>query len=265
MICPPAATTLSEASVAGWSQGALTCTGVTDTDGDPTDASITFLLAAGQTISCAITNTQGRYDLALNKVYTSDDHDTTNDGVVAAGALVTFTITVTNQGNIAASNVVVTDYLPSGFTFPSSHPTNVANGWSLVGGLPTATIASLTEDTTPGDTVVLALVLEVAPTAMAGALVNFAEISSDDGDDVDSTPNTDNTDDPGGQSGSPADDFLDGDGTGTPGDGVAATDEDDHDPAEVTVEGHQLLTRQPSVARHGCGRRDLRQWSARRQ
>ena len=50
--------TLSETSVAGWSQGALTCTGVADLDGDPTDASIEFALAAAQTVSCAITNSQ---------------------------------------------------------------------------------------------------------------------------------------------------------------------------------------------------------------
>jgi uncharacterized repeat protein (TIGR01451 family) len=39
----------------------------------------------------------------------------------------------------------------------------------------------------------------------------------------------------GGQADSPADDFINGNGTGTPGSGVAATDEDDHDPELVPV------------------------------
>ena len=177
------------------------------------------------------------------KVYTSDDHNTTNDGIVTQGSLVTFTITVTNQGNQPAANVAITDYMPAGFSFPAGNATNTANGWSLVSGNPTTTIASLTEDGTAGDTVTRDLVLQVTNTATAGTSINYAEISTDDGNDVDSTPNTTNGDDPGGQSGSAADDHIDGNGTGTPGDGVAATDEDDHDPAEVTVEIYDLALR----------------------
>ena len=88
------------------------------------------------------------YDLALFKVYTSDDHLNTTDGVVTRGSLVTFTLTVINQGSVAASNVQVTDYLPTGFVFPTapSNATNDTFGWSLVGGNPTTTIASLDAD-----------------------------------------------------------------------------------------------------------------------
>ena len=130
------------------------------------------------------------YDLALTKVYTSDDYNTTNDGVVAPGALVTFTITVINQGSVAAAGVQVTDYMPAGFTFPSGNATNTSNGWSLVAGNPTATIANLAASGNAGDTVVLQLVLQVGTSASAGSAVNRAEISADDGVDIDSTTDT---------------------------------------------------------------------------
>ena len=42
---------------------------------------------------------------------------------VAEGDVVTYTITVYNEGEIAASNVVVTDYLPSGLQY-------VSGGWT---------------------------------------------------------------------------------------------------------------------------------------
>ena len=41
--------------------------------------------------------------------------------------------------------------------------------------------------------------------------------------------------DAGGKENSPADDAINGNGTGVPGDGVAATDEDDEDPALVNI------------------------------
>ena len=183
------------------------------------------------------------YDLALRKQYTSDDHMNPTDGVVTRGSLVTFTITVINQGSVDADAVTITDYLPSGFSFPAGNATNTANGWSLVGGNPTTTLpATLDAAGGANDTVQIPLVLQVTNTAAAGTSVNYAEISGDDGVDVDSVPDTTNSD-PGGQPGSPADDHVDGDGTGVPGDGVPATDEDDHDPAEVTVEIYDLALR----------------------
>ncbi|MBK8627112.1 MAG: DUF11 domain-containing protein [Saprospiraceae bacterium] len=53
--------------------------------------------------------------------------------------------------------------------------------------------------------------------------------------DIDSDADGLNGNDAGGQAESAADDFINGNGTGTPGDGVAATDEDDHDPELVPV------------------------------
>ena len=64
-----------------------------------------------------------------------------------------------------------------------------------------------------------------------GDFVNWAEISSDDGNDVDSTPDANQANDnqPAGP-GAPTDDVTDN----------TAGDEDDHDPAPITVEFFDL-------------------------
>ncbi|MBK8780108.1 MAG: hypothetical protein IPO25_22900 [Saprospiraceae bacterium] len=51
--------------------------------------------------------------------------------------------------------------------------------------------------------------------------------------DADSPLNGIDNDNPGGQPATPADDNVAGDGTGTIGDGIAATDQDNHDPASL--------------------------------
>ena len=79
--------------------------------------------------------------------------------------------------------------------------------------------------------------------AQTADYINVAEITSTrDGAgnvntnfDKDSQPDNTPTNDAGGLVNSPADDFIDGNGTGTGGDGVAATDEDDSDPEDVIV------------------------------
>ena len=80
------------------------------------------------------------------------------------------------------------------------------------------------------------IVLTIDPAFAGGDIVNFAEISVDDGNDVDSTPDAVNGNDAGGSPTTPSDDVLLGDGTGVPGDAIPATDEDDHDPEQITVE-----------------------------
>ena len=56
------------------------------------------------------------FDLALQKVYTSDTFVDPTDAVIDTGADVTFTITVTNQGTLDAGTFDVTDFIPAGFT-----------------------------------------------------------------------------------------------------------------------------------------------------
>ena len=143
-----------------------------------------------------------------------------------------FTITVTNQGTIAANGIEITDYIPSGLSFvAASNPT-----WTAVGTNAKTTIAG---PIAPNGTVDVTLILKVAATQgiQGTSLVNRAEISAT-GDkdsngnplvDIDSKFDTDPANDAGGKEGTASDDVITGNGTGTPGDTNAATDEDDAD------------------------------------
>ena len=83
--------------------------------GDPTD-DVTDNTAGDEDDHDPAPITVEFFDLALTKVYTSDTLGDTGDGIIAQGSDVTFTITVTNQGDIDASSFEVTDYLPAGFS-----------------------------------------------------------------------------------------------------------------------------------------------------
>ncbi|MBP6238077.1 MAG: DUF11 domain-containing protein [Saprospiraceae bacterium] len=174
-------------------------------------------------------------DAALTKVLTSPLIP------VQIGDDATFTITVFNQGTDPIDSVQIVDYIPAGYVF------NAVDNPNWTGSFPTVNYtASVANGLLPapgiavGASFDIPLILEVASTANANNINNFAEISgvrdtagNENGDDIDSTPDGDPTNDAGGQIRSDADDYIDGDGTGTPGDGVAATDEDDHDGATV--------------------------------
>ena len=161
------------------------------------------------------------YDLALTKVYSSDtsaDGQST-DGQIVAGDNVTFTITVTNQGTVDGTNIVVTDYLPAGFTLSDS-------AWSDNGD---GTAEIIVSSIAVGEQVEIPITL-TADGASTGSSVNWAEISADDGNDLDSTPNDDPGDD--NQPAAPGDATDDATDNST---GPGGADEDDHDPAAVDV------------------------------
>lgn len=108
----------------------------------------------------------------------------------------TFDITVTNQGDLDAYGVEVTDYIPTGFTLADTLWT--ASGTNAVYTLP-ATLATNTS-------VVVPLTLMVDASFTGDELVNYAEISKADNDtdpnntplpDVDSTPDSDDSNDAG--------------------------------------------------------------------
>ncbi len=168
--------------------------------------------------------TVGNYDLALTKVYTSDDFGNTTDGVIENGSNVTFTIEVTNQGTLDATTFAVTDYLPAGFVLNDAAWTDNGDGTATIAGGPLAAGAATTF------TITL-----TADSAADGDLVNWAEISADDGTDVDSSPDADRLNDnqplaPG----DGTDDVIDNSA------GPGGADEDDHDPAPVTVQSYDL-------------------------
>ncbi|MEM9545868.1 MAG: SdrD B-like domain-containing protein [Bacteroidota bacterium] len=165
-------------------------------------------------------------------------------GPYSYGQEVQFNIEVINQGNVDLENILVSDYIPCGFTFGPSN-----SGWSVSSNVATTTIAALAA----GASTDVSIYLTVTPVSGAcdydDAYVNFAEVSSmfadydgdgifdDDAsdDDVDSSADSDEENDAGGEPETDSDDYVDGDGTGGVDDGTDTTDEDDHDPAFITI------------------------------
>ncbi len=146
----------------------------------------------------------------------------------AYGDTITYAITVYNQGNVNATNIEVTDFVPAGLQFDPALNTH----WT--GSAPSVTTL-ITDTLSTGDSSVVNIQLILLPNA--GGIddyTNIAEISSSEddmgndtsGDDIDSTPDTDPTNDPGGEPNGDSDDQVDGNGT---------DDEDDNDPATIEV------------------------------
>ena len=149
--------------------------------------------------------------MALAKVYTSDTFGDSADGIIIPGSDVVYTITVTNQGTVDATAIEVTDFIPAGFVLNDAAWTDNGDG--------TATI--VIPAIAAGDSADVTITLTaVDPTI--GTNVNVAEISSAVGGiDLDSTP----------------DGTADNDGPVTDDEvNNGAGDEDDNDPAPVTVE-----------------------------
>ncbi|MGD7705804.1 prealbumin-like fold domain-containing protein [Microlunatus sp. Y2014] len=80
-LLPGGTYTLAETSVPGWTDGAMTCTGVTDTDGDATNASVTFVTPLGTSqgveISCTVTNTAVDGTVTVTKTSVGGDGEFT--------------------------------------------------------------------------------------------------------------------------------------------------------------------------------------------
>jgi uncharacterized repeat protein (TIGR01451 family) len=155
-----------------------------------------------------------KFDLALDKKVKSGQ-----PSVFAPGDNVTFTITVYNQGNTAASNITVTDYVPFGLALNDPN-------WSLPS-------ANKTTRTIPSLAIGASTSIDITfkiETGTNGTIINKAEISSaSGGTDDDSTP--DNTDgNQAGETGSQLKDNVINEN------GKTGGDEDDHDIAPITVD-----------------------------
>ncbi len=156
------------------------------------------------------------FDLALVKLVSNSQNYP-----IAPGNDVTFTITVFNQGNVDATNVQITDYIPTGMTLNDSDWTGA--GSTATYNTPIPTLAS-------GTSFDIEITLTVSPTFTGTQLINYAEILSAGNQynltDVDSSPDNTNGNDTGGQVGTATDNMITDNGT---------LDEDDHDPALVVV------------------------------
>ncbi|TXF80701.1 DUF11 domain-containing protein, partial [Neolewinella aurantiaca] len=176
------------------------------------------------------------FDLALTKTLSPDQSSD-----VRPGDTIAYTITVINQGDIAADNVLVTDYLPADMSliYEGGVMGNDDAGWAVAaagiqrtltvadGDLPAGGLA-------PGTTASVEVFLTLASPLPAGSTVdNFAEISEatdENGDeqvDEDSTPDDMNDED-----------VVDNDDID--GNGMEGGDEDDHDIETVTIQTFDL-------------------------
>ncbi len=88
------------------------------------------------------------------------------------GSVVTYTVKVKNSGSDAATNVVLTDTLPTSFTFSDSDSTTMAK---MLGTIPA------------GESITTTYEAKVAPSASAGTYDNIARVSADGLDPLSST------------------------------------------------------------------------------
>ncbi len=216
-----AATVADAAPVGDGSDDVRDSDGVAAADGFP---EITYTSGgAGENDHTLDFGFQAPFDLALTKQLA----DGTNLGSFAPGETVTFTIEVFNQGAVDATDIAVVDYVPAGLTLADGNWTDNGDG--------TATLNTpIAGPLTPATSTTVDISFTIDADA-SGTLVNWAEIAgASDGDgnpatDIDSTPNTDPADD--NQPTGPNDTTDDEIGES----GLAGGDEDDHDPAGVTV------------------------------
>jgi len=175
------------------------------------------------------------FDLALTKTLDI----LSIPGPYLPGDTIQFIFTIYNQGDIPADSVAIIDYLPFGLTYADGGVGSMMTS----GGTPVQVTYSggiFGIDTLPaGDELSITARFRITPGLMMPFLTNAAEIAFASNplgaNDLDSWANSIPDDDAGGMPGSPADGYIYGDGTGVPGDGVAATDEDDHDSENVPV------------------------------
>ena len=129
---------------------------------------------------------------------------------------VTFTITVNNAGDEATqpNTIEITDHIPTGLILNDSK-------WNESAGKATYMIPVSISTDVPYNVDITFTV----DTATAGKITNWAEISKDGGEDCDSTPGSDN--DPKGE--------VDNDNKNSSNQCKEDWDEDDHDPADITI------------------------------
>jgi len=119
--------------------------GGTDVSGVSTTSS-SFTVANQDEITCSYTNTQKAVDLRISK--------TVNDPTPNIGETITFSLLVENLGPATATDVLITDIIPAGFTYVSGSMTGISpavagitpDESSPAGTGLTWTIASLAKD-----------------------------------------------------------------------------------------------------------------------
>ncbi|MEZ4931212.1 MAG: gliding motility-associated C-terminal domain-containing protein [Saprospiraceae bacterium] len=122
------------------------------------------------------------FDLALEKTLAPNQSN-----LVDLGDEVAYILTVTNEGDFAATNITVTDHIPIGLALSPS-----SNGWSL--DATGDAVFTITEVMKPGDVYEIEIILTVVYGASGQTILNVGEISAatdesgNVGIDIDSTP-----------------------------------------------------------------------------
>lgn len=123
----PGTYSVSELTSKDWNLTSATCD-----DQSPIDA---ISLQAGETITCTFNNSKLLPQISIAK--------SNNAGSgISAGSTVSYTLTLTNNGNIDFYNVLVTDFLPGGFTYVNGS-SNGATFVNAIGPKLTWTLDSL--------------------------------------------------------------------------------------------------------------------------
>jgi len=107
----------------------------------------------------AITTVQRRVDVAVTKVA----NDPGSDGAFSQGETLTYTIVVTNNGPSRATNVVMTDPLPAGFSFVSVTP----GGPTCTQASGTVTCTYATMDSGASNNIVISGTITVSSTQLS--------------------------------------------------------------------------------------------------
>ncbi|MEM7032998.1 MAG: SdrD B-like domain-containing protein [Chloroflexota bacterium] len=214
----------------------ITCV-LTSTAGDSAYANTAVVTATGiytdpvssLVVTTLVTDTDPSHylprglDLALRK--------TVSSGVpqpFLSGETVTFTLGITNQGTLSATNIVLVDYIPDGLILNDanwnlSHTTNGPQAQHTLSGV-----------LVPGAGTAFDIVFTIAPT-FTGLLTNTAEISA--ATDIHGLPQIDRDSDLDSINGNHAgeiDPLLINDEINQP--GKSGGDEDDHDIAHIMVD-----------------------------
>ncbi len=115
-----------------------------------------------------------QFDLSLDKSLTSA-------GPFNPGDIVTYQITIANEGNLDGENIVIQDITPVGLVYQGlTDDSNVVDNGD-------GSFTFLNVPTT-GSGVSMELSYQIDPAHSGGTIVNLAEIISDNGDDIDSDP-----------------------------------------------------------------------------
>ncbi|MFK7840651.1 MAG: CshA/CshB family fibrillar adhesin-related protein [Sphingorhabdus sp.] len=114
----------------------------------PTAPDATFTPNTGDVITCILTNSRTAATADLNIVkqsrIVSDPINSTTNAKAIPGAIIEYTISVTNTGNLPvdASSIIISDVLPSNITYDASSPVTFTNG-STASGLPAFNAATM--------------------------------------------------------------------------------------------------------------------------